>query len=96
MQIGKVIGTVVATRKNDTLVGSKLLIVKPLNSNFKEFDSNEIESKEIIVAVDTVGAGTGEVVLLVRGSIANRVMVDTNSPVDAAVIGIIDDMEISG
>lgn len=96
MQIGKVIGTVVATRKNETLVGSKLLIVKPLNSNFKEFDSNEIESKEIIVAVDTVGAGTGEVVLLVRGSIANRVMVDTNSPVDAAVIGIIDDMEISG
>jgi len=96
MQIGKVIGTVVATRKNDTLVGSKLLIVKPLNSNFKEFDSNEIESKEIIVAVDTVGAGTGEVVLLVRGSIANRVMVDINSPVDAAVIGIIDDMEISG
>jgi len=96
MQIGKVIGTVVATRKNETLVGSKLLIVKPLNSNFKEFDSNEIESKEIIVAVDTVGAGTGEVVLLVRGSIANRVMVDINSPVDAAVIGIIDDMEISG
>lgn len=96
MQIAKVIGTVVATRKNDTLVGSKLLIVRPLKSNLKDADSREIESTEIIVAVDTVGAGTGEMVLLVYGSIANKVMMDPTSPVDAAVIGIIDDIEISG
>jgi len=91
MQIARVIGTVVATRKNDTLVGSKLLIVKPLNSSLKEDDS-----KEIIVAVDTVGAGTGELVLLVTGSAAGKIMAESDSPVNAAVIGIIDDVEISG
>lgn len=91
MQIARVIGTVVATRKNDTLVGSKLLIVKPLNSSLQEDDS-----KEIIVAVDTVGAGTGELVLLVTGSSAAKIMAEPGSPVNAAVIGIIDDVEISG
>lgn len=91
MQIARVIGTVVATRKNDTLIGSKLLIVKPLNSNLQEDDA-----KDIVVAVDTVGAGKGELVLLVTGSAAGKVMADADAPVNAAVIGIIDDIEISG
>lgn len=91
MQIARVIGTVVATRKNDALIGSKLLIVKPLNTSLQEDDS-----KDIVVAVDTVGAGKGELVLLVTGSAAGKVMADSNAPVNAAVIGIIDDIEISG
>ncbi|HSQ89103.1 EutN/CcmL family microcompartment protein, partial [Romboutsia sp.] len=65
MQIGKVIGTVVATRKDDTLVGSKLMITQPLN--FK----NESEGKPLI-AVDMVGAGIGELVIYTEGTAARN------------------------
>ncbi|HOB21339.1 MAG: EutN/CcmL family microcompartment protein [Firmicutes bacterium] len=81
MYLAKVVGTVVATRKQDTLVGSKLMLVAPYEGE-----------GQTIVAVDTVGAGVGEVVLLTLGNPA-RNAVDRNSPVDAAIVGIVDSVE---
>lgn len=91
MLLAKVVGTVVATKKDETLVGCKLLIVKPLKQGLEDK-----ESDEVIVAVDSVGAGIGELVLMVTGTTASRIMTDDKAPVDAAVIGIVDDIEMCG
>lgn len=88
MWVGKVIGTLVATPKDNSLTGSKLLIVQPstlLNG----------DPREPIVAVDTIGAGTGETVLVVVGSSARKVTGKPDAAVDAAIVGIIDSMEIN-
>lgn len=82
MILGKVIGTVVSTRKNDKLKGSKFSIVTPI-------DLHEGQQK-IIVAVDHIGAGVGEIVLVVIGSAARIAINNLDAPVDAAVIGIVD------
>lgn len=93
MRVGKVVGTVVATRKDETLVGSKLLVVKLLPpGELRGRDSHPEE--ELVVAVDSVGAGVGETVLVVLGSVASRIMSDSCAPVDAAVIGIVDQLEL--
>lgn len=92
MLLAKVVGTVVATKKDETLVGSKLLIVKPLRKGLDETSGND----EVMVAVDSVGAGVGELVLMVAGTTASRIMANDKAPVDAAVIGIVDDIEMSG
>ena len=92
MLLAKVVGTVVATKKDETLVGSKLLIVQPLRKGIDD----RIENDEVIVAVDSVGAGVGELVLMVVGTTASRIMANDKAPVDAAVIGIVDDIEMSG
>lgn len=86
MYIGKVIGNVVATKKDSRLVGSKLLIVSPLVRDSKEKDT-------MVVAVDAVGAGIGEVVLVVKGSTA-RAALGIDAPIDAAIVGIVDTMEV--
>lgn len=91
MLLAKVVGTVVATKKDETLVGSKLLILKPLKQGLEEVE----ESDKVIVAVDSVGAGIGELVLMVTGTTASRVMNNDKAPVDAAVIGIVDDIEMN-
>lgn len=91
MLLAKVVGTVVATKKDETLVGCKLLIVKPLKQGLEDK-----ESDDVIVAVDSVGAGIGELVLMVTGTTASRIMTDDKAPVDAAVIGIVDDIEMCG
>ncbi|NLM13364.1 MAG: EutN/CcmL family microcompartment protein [Epulopiscium sp.] len=84
MKIGKVVGTIISTRKHHKLVGSKLLIVEI-------YSKNQRAGENQLVAVDTVGAGVGELVLVVEGSSA-RVSIDTDgAPVDAAIIGIIDE-----
>lgn len=92
MLIAKVVGNVVATKKHEGLVGAKLLVVKPVNE--KDKDGNLKEEEKFLVAVDSVGAGIGEMVLLVTGSTAAKIMNDAGAPVDAAVIGIIDEIEI--
>ena len=79
----------VAPTKDDTLVGWKLLVVQPLNLD----GLNNISMQ---VAVDTVGAGNGETVLVASGSSARRVTKNDNSAVDAAIVGIVDSMEIEG
>ena len=81
MIVGKVIGSVVSTRKCDTLVGNKLMIIEPLSS------MGNPEKK--IVAVDNIGAGIGELVLVSLGSAA-RIGEHENAPVDAAIVGIVD------
>jgi len=82
MLVGKVVGTIVSTRKNEKLVGSKFMVVEPIE---KLGDPN---SK--IVAIDNVGAGIGEIVLVATGSAA-RIGCDCGTaPVDAAIVGIVD------
>lgn len=81
MLVGRVVGSVVATRKNENLVGSKFLIVEPCGDM----------GKSRIVAVDNVGAGIGEIVLVATGSAARIGCGASESPIDAAIVGIVDD-----
>ena len=82
MIIGKVTGSIVATRKNEKLVGCKLMIVEI----FEKMNNG----KSKIIAVDNVGAGIGEVVMVAQGSAARIGCYLDNSPVDAAIVGIVD------
>jgi len=86
MYLGKVIGTVVSTSKAESLVGSKLLLVRKIDETLKEENSTEI-------AVDSVGAGVGEIVLISKGSSARSVF-DKKMPVDASIVGIVDSVEV--
>jgi ethanolamine utilization protein EutN len=88
MEIAQVIGTVVASRKHERLVGSKIQIVQPLEPRTMQAEG------EPFVAVDAVGAGVGEQVLIVRGSAARKAVDNESSPVDATIVGIIDDVDI--
>lgn len=88
MNVAKVIGTIWATRKEEHLSGLKLLVVQPLNIVTGE------NAQLPIVAADIIGAGVGETVLLVSGSSARSAAGGANIPVDATVIGIVDDKEI--
>ena len=83
MLIGKVVGSVVSTRKNDNLIGNKFMIVE----TYPKFGT----SSSRVVAVDNVGAGMGESVLVATGSAARIGIGDENAPIDAAIVGIIDD-----
>ena len=85
MIIGKVVGTVISTRKNPNLVGSKFLIVDPMQ------DFNGTVEQSRLVAVDNVGAGVGEIVLVSIGSAARVGCGNEKSPVDACIVGIVDD-----
>ena len=87
MILAKVVGTVVATRKDERLVSSKLLVARPLDPSGKP-DGN------YIVAIDTVDAGFGETVLIVSGSSARMASGLKDSPVDAAIVGIVDVIDI--
>ena len=82
MLVGKVVGTIVSTRKNEKLVGSKFMVVEPIE---KLGDPNAK-----FVAIDNVGAGIGEVVLVATGSAARIGCNQENAPVDAAIVGIVD------
>lgn len=83
MFIGKVVGSVFSTRKSEKLVGSKFMIVEPVEA----MAGNE----KRLVAIDTIGAGIGEYVLVARGSAA-RIGCDMESaPVDMAIVGILDE-----
>lgn len=85
MIIGKVVGHVVSTRKNENLIGQKLLIVEP----YEKLKGNLGSS--CFIAIDNVGAGVGETVLVATGSAARIGCGLENAPVDAAIVGIIDD-----
>jgi ethanolamine utilization protein EutN len=88
MLIGKVIGNVWATRKEETLSGLKLMVVQRL-------DPVSDKDGEILVAVDFVGAGIGDQVLVATGSAARKSAAILEAPVDATIVGIIDAVEIS-
>jgi microcompartment protein CcmK/EutM len=83
MHLAKVIGNVVATRKDDNLVGLTLLIVQPLTPERQP-------AGRPIVAVDAVGAGVGEEVFFVRGKEASFPFYPVEAPVDAGIVGIVD------
>ena len=88
MLIAKVIGTLVATRKHERLVGSKIQIVQPLDHQ------GLVPKGDPFVAVDAVGAGVGERVVLVTGSGARKALNDNDCPVDATIVGIIDHIDV--
>ena len=89
MVLGKVIGTLVATRKEPTLEGLKLLVVRAC-----DVDGNPTGATA--VAVDAVGAGLGEIVLYVAGSSARQTQVTQNRPVDATIMAIVDQIAVGG
>ncbi len=86
MILAKIVGTVVATQKDQRLVSSKLLLAQPIDAEGNEHGNH-------LVAVDTVDAGFGEVVLIVSGSSARMAAALKDTPVDAAIVGIVDDIE---
>lgn len=90
MLIAQVVGTVVATRKHERLVGSKIQILQPLDP--KTGGPNG----DLFVAIDVVGAGAGERVVVVGGSGARYALENEQTPVDATIIGIIDHIDIEG
>ena len=83
MIMGKVVGNIVSTRKNENIVGSKIFEIQVIE--------NGRETNRYIVAIDSVGAGIGERVLVTTGSSARLARQNTNTPVDAVVVGIIDE-----
>jgi microcompartment protein CcmK/EutM len=83
MQLARVIGTVVATMKNDSLEGRKLLVVQSLDANLKP-------QGKPLVALDSVGAGTGELVFWCRGKEASFPFKREDTPTDCTIIGIVD------
>lgn len=87
MQLARVIGDVVVTRKDDTLTGLKLLVVEPL-----AIDGTA--AGRTLVAVDAVGAGTGEIVFFVRGKEASYPFYPTEVPTDAGIVGIVDHWDL--
>ena len=88
MFLGKVIGTVWSTKKDENLVGAKFLIVRKL-----DLDLNE--KSDFVVAVDSVGAGEGEVVLVATGSSSRQTHFTQDKPVDAVIMAIVDKLDIS-
>jgi len=83
-----VIGTVWSTRKDENLVGSKFLIVRQLNLDYTPKEST-------VIAVDSVGAGVGEIVLIAQGSSARQTTITHNKPVDSVVMAIVDKLDVS-
>ena len=90
MTIGKVVGTVVCTQKTPSLEGVKFQLVQPLSA------SDMSKTGSPIVAIDAIGAGRGEVVLMASGSSARQTVQTTNTPCDAVIMAIIDSVEVEG
>lgn len=88
MLLARIVGTVVATRKDERLLGRKLLIARMIGVDGQE-------EKGHLIAVDTVGAGYSEIVLIVQGSSARMAQGCKDCPIDAAVVGIVDTVEVN-
>ena len=88
MFLGRVIGTVWSTKKDEQLVGAKLLIVQELELDLEE-------KERIVVAVDSVGAGDGEIVLVASGSSSRMTTFTKDKPVDAVIMAIVDKLDVA-
>jgi microcompartment protein CcmK/EutM len=88
MQLARVMGTVVATVKCDSLEGRKILVIQPLDGQLKE-------AGKPMVAVDSVGAGEGEVVFWCRGREASFPFLPAEVPTDCTIVGIVDSVNMS-
>jgi microcompartment protein CcmK/EutM len=89
MNLGKVVGTVVSTRKESSMDGLKLLLVRYVDTEGKETGGS-------VVAADAVGAGPEEMVLVASGSSARQTLATDKKPVDAVIMAIVDDWSIDG
>ncbi|MBN2056628.1 EutN/CcmL family microcompartment protein [bacterium] len=89
MLLAEVVGTVVSTQKEPRINGRKLLVIQPLDIHFKPSGTQ-------LVAVDSVGAGQGEVVLYASGSSARQTELTQNTPCDAVIMAIVDQVEFKG
>jgi ethanolamine utilization protein EutN/carbon dioxide concentrating mechanism protein CcmL len=89
MLIGKVVGSVVATRKDEKLLDRKLLVVQV-------HDHNNAPKEQYVVAVDSVGAGPEDMVLYATGSSARQTTLTENRPCDAVVMAVIDSWDLGG
>jgi microcompartment protein CcmK/EutM len=89
MNLGKVIGTVVSTRKESSMDGLKLMLVRFVDTEGKETGGH-------VVAVDAVGAGTDELVLVAAGSSARQTVATDKKPVDSVIMAIVDSWDIDG
>ena len=99
MFLARVTGNVVATQKDKTLSGQKLLVVEPLNVKYDDATKQPASlgnTGRAIVAIDVVGAGEGQLVLIVQGSSARMTEQTKNLPADAIVVGIVDSAEYAG
>lgn len=90
MQLAKVMGTVVSTNKAEKLQGLKLLLVQPI-----DIETFTVKGG-MFVAIDTVGAGEGEVVMTVGGSSSRQTLITTEKPVDQSIVAIIDHVNLRG
>ena len=99
MFLARVTGHVVATQKDKALNGQKLFVVEPLNVKYDEATKQPASlgnTNRAIVAIDAVGAGEGQLVLIVQGSSARMTEQTKNLPADAVIIGIVDTAEFAG
>jgi ethanolamine utilization protein EutN len=88
MYLAKIEGMIISTQKNENLIGKKLLIVQPINTKYEPDGKKEI-------AVDSVGAGVGEIVLVATGSSARHAVDNQTSPIDRAIVAIVDNIQVS-
>jgi microcompartment protein CcmK/EutM len=89
MLMGKVVGTVVSTRKDEKIGGLRFMIVRELDHQMRE-------TGKMVVAADAVGAGVGEIVLFASGSSARQTVLTHERPVDATIMAIVDEVEVFG
>jgi len=89
MQLGKIVGTVVSTQKDEKLEGLKFHIVQFVNTDIKPTGG-------FVIAVDSVGAGVGEIVLTAAGSSARQTAITKDKPIDTVIMAIVDILEIHG
>ena len=87
MQLARVVGSVVSTRKEDSIQGLKLLVVRPVDEEGKEFGN-------AIISADAVGAGPDEVVLIAAGSSARQTTVTDKRPIDSVILAIVDSWSV--
>lgn len=87
MRLGKVIGTVVATRKDESLTGNKLMLTQPLDVDYRP-------NGDVYIAVDTVGAGIGEIVITTHGTASRNAANKKDSAIDSAIVGIVDNVDV--
>jgi len=95
MYLGKVIGSIVSTKKDESMRGRKLLMIRPMLID-PENPAQFKPGGNTIVAVDTLGAGEGELVMFAQGSSARQADGLKAMPVDAAIVGIVDTVSIQG
>ena len=89
MQLGRVVGTLVASRKEPRMEGMKFLVVRVI-------DTDETDTGAYVIAVDVVGAGVGEVILYASGSSARQTEMTRDRPCDAVIMAIVDTWEVDG